>query len=162
MRVYRTFGGLAGEFGDTGVRLDLFSPREVLAAHDSDQAEHRLPAPTLLDMARRSWGNDRPEAAAEHLHEAVLHAASTTLCIGWLRDDYGEEHAYLVRMPNGCYQLHSWHQDHRFEAPTDAVHQTHLFALIDSILTYLISPHHAGQDGRDIPSLIAALREPAP
>jgi hypothetical protein len=154
---YQTFGGLGGEFNDAGLCLSLFSPAEILAARDSQLRWRRISSPNLLQMARWSWSNDRPELEPGRLPEDVLSAASSTLCIGWLRDGYCEEHAYLVRMPNGLYQLHCWHQDHRFLAATNAAHQTRLFPLLERILDFQMRPRSEDEESRDIPSLIEAL-----
>ena len=89
---------------------------------------------------------------------AVALAAQHTLCVGWLYDGSCEQHAYVLQTANGQFQLHLWHQDEPFRAPTAARHRTaDLWGLLETLL--LLRQRADALDGLD--AWIEALDRPA-
>lgn len=154
---YQCIGGLGAEFED--VLVSLPSPSQLIAAHNSSDRWQQLHAPSLFDMALSSWGNDHPGLTSDNLPRDTLDVARSTLCIGWIRDGYCEEHAYIVRMPDGSYQLHSWHQDYRFSLPVPEVHRTRLLPLLEHVIDHLMAARDPDGDPLDIPTLIETLND---
>lgn len=152
---YRCIGGIGADFN--GVLVSLPPPSQLIAAHHSPDRWRQMQAPSLFDMARASWGNDHPGLHAENLPTDTVDAARRTLCIGWVRDGYCEEHAYLVRMPDGSYQFHAWHQDYRFGLPVPEAHRAPLLLLLQRAIGHLVAPRDPDMDPFDIPTLIEAL-----
>jgi len=148
---YRCFGSLEGPLGNSGIGLRLCSPRQLLDARQGTLRWQRLGGLSLLDMARWSWGNDRPDLEPDALPETVEHAARQALCVGWLFDGYGEQHGYLVQRADGKYLVHPWHQDDDFIAPRDDTrHAADLWILLAAVMRRIA---HANQDLHAIDSL---------
>lgn len=153
--LYRCFGGISGEFGDSGIGLRLFSPHALLEAQRSTLRWQRLGGLSLLDMARWAWGNDRPELAAGELPPAVERAAQQTLCVGWLYEGSCEQHAYVLQDADGRFHLHLWHQDNDFVPPSSARPlATDLWGLLSTVLPLLEPAQDTGLD-----ELLDALRD---
>ena len=152
---YQCIGGMDADFD--GVLVSLPPPSRLIAAHHSSVRWQQMRAPSLFDMALSSWGNDHPGLSPENLPRETVDVASRTLCIGWIRDGYCEEHAYIVRMPDGRYQLHAWHQDYRFDLPVPQVHRAPLLLLLQHTIDLLVAPRDPDEDPLDIPALIEAL-----
>lgn len=152
---YRCIGGIGADLD--GVLVSLPPPSQLIAAHHSPDRWQQMRAPSLFDMALSSWGNDHLGLDPENLPTDTVDVARRTLCIGWIRDGYCEEHAYVVRMPDGSYQLHSWHQDYRFGLPVPDVHRAPLLPLLQHAIGHLMAPRDPDGGPLDIPALIEAL-----
>jgi hypothetical protein len=145
--LYRSFGGISGEFGDSEIGLRLFSPHALLEAQRNTLRWQRLGGLSLLDMARWAWGNDRPELAPGALPPAVERAAQQTLCVGWLSEGSCEQHAYVLQDAEGRFHLHLWHQDNDFLAPSTARPlATDLWGLLSTVLPLLEHSQDTGLD----------------
>lgn len=154
---YRTVGRIEGTIGDDGMEIRLRSPRDLLDASRSTERWRTLGGLSLLDMARVAWGNDKPDLDAGMLPPDVERAARETLCIGWLSDGYAEQHGYLVQRTDGTFQVHPWHQDDEFSAPSVAArHAADLWTLLRTVMRHMHgSTETGGVD--DLSALLHAL-----
>lgn len=160
---YTCIGGLRGEFGEDGLSLHLCSPGELLEAHQSREPWRYLHRLSLLDMARWSWGNDRPELDPGQLPPAVECAASAAVCVGWLTDGSCEQHAHLVQRADGRFQLHLWHQDDDFTTPAaEARHAADLLSLLARVLRLIPPPGDPERSDFGLVELMEALESGEP
>ena len=113
--LYTTIGRLIG-LSPRG-QLEIPSVRRLLQRmkDPSVPAYEKLCSLGLADMMRAPWGNERPEldpengtVSAEGL-EAINQAYT---CIGWIRNDPGEEgHTYVYFDRDGRFGTVFYHQD---------------------------------------------------